>query len=340
MRTTVLPIALGANWIYALPSEEGLLLVDAGPDYPGSWNELVAQLDGYGYRPEQVRRVVVTHAHVDHAGLAARWQELGAEVCGSADEVERFAAGLAVGWYDSDLVLRLLDECGVPEERLAALRQNYPPRPEQLAAWRRSPPEKLPSKRWPGMLWATPFRPNRTLQAGDVVSVGERALRFVPTPGHTPGDSVYYEEASGALFSGDHLLPQTTSTPGIHFFNHRYEERMRSLPEQGRSLQRVRALGATHLYPGHGEATPDVAGAAERTATRRAKRQGKILREAERGPLTPYEALTRFFPHLPERRIRQALAEIIGLIDALVVAGLVEEYREDGVIRIVAVPSG
>jgi glyoxylase-like metal-dependent hydrolase (beta-lactamase superfamily II) len=335
----VLPIALGANWLYALPSSEGLLLVDAGPDYPGSWDELVAQLDVHGYAVGDVRRVVITHAHVDHAGLAARWQELGAEVCGSADEVERFGAGMSVGWYDADLVLRLLDDYGVPEERLGTLRETFPPTQERLEAMRRAPPETLPSQRWPGMLWATPFQPDRVLREGDVVAVGERSLRFVPTPGHTPGDSVYYEEARGALFSGDHLLPRITSTPGIHFHHHRYEERMRSLPEQARSLERVRALGARQLYPGHGDATADVAGVAERTMAHRTKRQQRILRYAQREPSTPYAVLTRFFPHLPDRRLRQAMAEVVGQIDALVEAGLVEERSEDGVVRIAAVAS-
>ena len=98
---SVLPIALGANWVYALPSSEGLLLVDAGPDYPGAWEELSAQLDVHGYRPEQVRTVVVTHSHIDHSGLAARWQAVGAEVCGSRVEAERFELGFEVGWYDA-----------------------------------------------------------------------------------------------------------------------------------------------------------------------------------------------------------------------------------------------
>ncbi len=40
----VLPIALGDNWLYALPSQDGVLLIDAGPDYDGAWDALEAQL--------------------------------------------------------------------------------------------------------------------------------------------------------------------------------------------------------------------------------------------------------------------------------------------------------
>lgn len=318
----IILIALGANWIYALPSGAGLLLVDAGPDYPGAWEELSAQLDVHGYRPEAVRAVVVTHAHVDHCGLATRWQSLGAEVCGSAEEVRGFGAGVDVARQNADLILRFLQECGVPPEPLSRLRARWEQR-EPLAM-------KLPpSKRWPGILTGMPFTPDRLLRDGDEVRVGERCLRFVATPGHTPGDSVYYEEASGALFSGDHLLPRITPTTGIYFPSGRYEERMRSLPAYLRSLGRVRALGVRRLYPGHGEETAEVEGVAERTAAHHRRRQEQIQEMLREGPLTPYAILRKIYPHLPEGRLRQGMAEIVGAIDALVEAGAVTEIRAE-----------
>ena len=183
--TAVIPIALGANWIYALSSREGLLLVDAGPDYPSAWEELSAQLDVHGYRPEAVRVVVITHAHVDHCGLAARWQSMGAEVCGSAKEAEGFGLGLAIGWRNAELVLRFYAECGMPAEALERMRERWKPLPPGAISAR------VNNKRWPGLLNGTPFQPERLLRDGDEVWVGERCLRFVATPGHTPGDSVY-----------------------------------------------------------------------------------------------------------------------------------------------------
>ena len=285
--TAVIPIALAANWIYALPSREGLLLVDAGPDYPSAWEELSAQLDVHGYRPEAVRVVVITHAHVDHCGLAARWQSMGAEVCGSAKEAEGFGLGLAIGWRNTELVLRFYAECGMPAEALERMRERWKPLPPGAISAR------VNNKRWPGLLNGTPFQPERLLRDGDEVRVGERCLRFVATPGHTPGDSVYYEEGSGVLFSGDHLLPRITPTTGLHFPTNRYEERMRSLPAYLRSLGRVRALGAMHLYPGHGEATAEVEGVAERTAGHHRRRQGQIIEMLRDGPLTPYQILRK-----------------------------------------------
>ena len=60
---TYLPLA--GNVIYPLPlAEGGTLLVDAGPDVEGTWEVASAAV-----APSEVRVVLITHAHVDHAGL-------------------------------------------------------------------------------------------------------------------------------------------------------------------------------------------------------------------------------------------------------------------------------
>ena len=78
-------LVLGDNnvWPYRLEGG-GWLLVDAGLDYVeggvSSWEALLAQARAVGCEPEDVRAVVVTHEHIDHAGLAARWAQHGAAI--------------------------------------------------------------------------------------------------------------------------------------------------------------------------------------------------------------------------------------------------------------------
>ena len=326
----VLPISLGANWIYALPASDpadGLLLIDAGPDYDGARETCAAQLDAAGFSTNDVRSVVITHAHIDHCGLARRWQELGAEVVGAAAEVDRFLLGDRVVRFQADLVFRFFLEAGVPADRLERMirrRRGAPSKPRGASA------VAQPKERWPAFLRGTRFQPDRELEDGDVVTVGDRAVRFVAAPGHTPGNAVCLEEGTGSLFSGDQLLPHITPNPGIHFLSH--SERFRSLPAYTRSLERIGTLGAAHLYAGHGEPCEvPVAEAIERTLTHHAKRQQRVLRFLRDGPLTPYDVLLKFFPHLPDARLWQAFAEVIGHIDALVERGeVVEQVSEEG----------
>lgn len=336
----VLPIALGANWIYALPSTDGILLVDAGPDYDGAWEALVAQLRAAGLDPAHVRTVVVTHAHIDHCGLARRWQQAGAQVMGSADEVDRFLLGDRVVRFQSDLVFRFFLDAGVPSDLLErVLRRRPRPTAQRKDAAPSGVAKALPGvakdrERWPAALRGARFQPDRELRDGDIVRLGDRALRFIAAPGHTPGNAVYIEDSPNpigpSLFSGDQLLPHITPNPGIHFLNHM--ERFRSLPAYSRSLRRIATLGAEHLYPGHGEPCEvPVRQAIDRTLRHHAKRQQRVLRFLRDGPLSPYDVMRKFFPHLPDARLWQAMAEVVGHIDALVERGeVVEETSEGG----------
>lgn len=323
----VLPIALGDNWIYALvppPDErdDGVLLIDAGPDYEGAWEILDAQLQAAGYSVADVRCVAITHAHLDHCGLAPRWQREGARIAGAAAELERFAQGENVSRYQAPEVLRFLTACGVPAQRLE------PFQAARRTASLRQPDRAVGAPPWPGPLRASPFQPDQLLAGGDSVRVGTRTVTFIACPGHTPGNGVFFDASTHALFSGDQVLPHLTPNPGIHFEN---GERLRSLPNFSRSLLTLESLDPRHLYPGHGEHTPNAGGAIDRTARHHRRRQDRLRRFLRDGPLTPYEALQKFFPHLPDARLWQAMAEVVGHLDALLERGdAVEKRGADG----------
>ena len=149
----VLPIALGDNWIYALPSSEGVLLLDAGPTTRALGTSSPPS-SAAGLDVSDVRTVLITHAHIDHCGLARRWQDAGAEVAASADEVERFLLGDRVVRFQSDLVFRFFLEAGVPAERLARFLRAQGAREQRLKQG------QAPSReRWPGFLRGAPFSP-------------------------------------------------------------------------------------------------------------------------------------------------------------------------------------
>src|SRR4051794_22872395 len=66
---------------WALAAGDGIVLVDTGMHEPGSMAHLERALDQAALRPEHVRLIVCTHAHVDHCGEApALRARTGAEV--------------------------------------------------------------------------------------------------------------------------------------------------------------------------------------------------------------------------------------------------------------------
>lgn len=57
-----------------------------------------------------------------------------------------------------------------------------------------------------GMGWCKPFTPDRWLEDGDTVTVGEQVLEVIHCPGHTPGHVVFFHRPSRLAFVGDVLF--------------------------------------------------------------------------------------------------------------------------------------
>ena len=73
------------NWAVAT-AEDGVTLFDSG--LPGDRDDVMASLSELGYAAEDVRAIVLTHAHVDHLGSAVWFANaLGTQVFCHADEV-------------------------------------------------------------------------------------------------------------------------------------------------------------------------------------------------------------------------------------------------------------
>jgi len=87
--------------------------------------------------------------------------------------------------------------------------------------------------------------PDRFLEDGEEIRVGETALEAYWTPGHTPGHFVFYLREKRALFTGDLIFRDGVGRCDLPYS---------SCEELAESLRRVRELfpeGTTTL-PGHG----------------------------------------------------------------------------------------
>jgi len=131
--------------------------------------KIVAALRHVGKDPSDVTRIILTHAHMDHAGGASQMlAETGLE---------------GIDLHADD----------VP---YAALGENAPPDVATTAG--------RIFLRMPGRTF-TPFPVSNELHDGDVLDVGG-GLRVVHTPGHTPGHVSLLHERSGVLITGDALF--------------------------------------------------------------------------------------------------------------------------------------
>jgi glyoxylase-like metal-dependent hydrolase (beta-lactamase superfamily II) len=63
---------------YSLDINSGKLLIDCG--WPGTFPQFAAEIKRKGIMPAEIRHLLVTHFHLDHAGLVQEFKDLGAEL--------------------------------------------------------------------------------------------------------------------------------------------------------------------------------------------------------------------------------------------------------------------
>ena len=152
---------------FLLADDDGALtLVDAG--LKGADRRVLAALAALGRAPGDVTRVLLSHAHSDHAGGLAAVQR---------------ATGARLSVHDRDAVYA---------------REGRPPRRDASSSWGRL------LDRLPGGGFA-PAQVDATF-ADDAVLPVAGGLRVVHTPGHSPGHCSFLLEDRGVLLTGDALF--------------------------------------------------------------------------------------------------------------------------------------
>jgi glyoxylase-like metal-dependent hydrolase (beta-lactamase superfamily II) len=207
---------------YVFGTSHGAVLVDPGWPLDGGWEALTAGLAEIGTDASSVHGVLVTHAHLDHHGLASRLRQVsGCWVAMHPAEAERLES-----LRDIEGVLAANDAwmvlCGVPPDD----------RGEMLAD-----PEILRDLNY--------MRPDRLLEDGEDVRVPGQTVTALWTPGHTPGHLCYVVDDVDVLLTGDHLLPRITSNISS------YEAGESPLHDYLLSLELLRKFDGREALPGH-----------------------------------------------------------------------------------------
>lgn len=63
---------------FLIPSDDGLILVESGPET--TYNNLIRAISESGYNPNEIKYVLLTHIHFDHAGAAWKFAKNGAKI--------------------------------------------------------------------------------------------------------------------------------------------------------------------------------------------------------------------------------------------------------------------
>jgi glyoxylase-like metal-dependent hydrolase (beta-lactamase superfamily II) len=261
--------ALRAVNIYAIRSGDGLVLIDSGWALAEARTALDRALACIGHSLGDVGRILVTHVHRDHYTQAALLRrEFGTLISlgiGERPSLELYISGRVAGMAPQVSRLRA---CGADAvaERLAA---SFAAGPARRPIW------ELPDD-W---IAARPAAAGRT-----TITLPERVLEVIPTPGHTQGHICFRDAAAGLLFAGDHVLPHITPSIG-------FEPAMARLPlgDYLQSLRLVREMPDAVLLPAHGPAGGGVHARADELLAHHAARLDAVADAVSNGAVTAAE---------------------------------------------------
>src|SRR5437899_10446216 len=115
------PFYIGTVNVY-LVAEDPITIIDTGPKTSEAIQALRTGLKDAGFGVADIRRIVLTHAHEDHCGLARalRDEAKDAEVL-----VHNWETGHRAGRLEYEEHRQLLVRAGVPDEEVEAMRKLY-----------------------------------------------------------------------------------------------------------------------------------------------------------------------------------------------------------------------
>ena len=305
------PFAVGRVNCYLI-EDEPLTLVDTGPNSGKALDELTARLAERGHALADLELIVITHQHIDHLGLVEILVEhSGAEVAALGAAARRLGSFEEDAELEDEFAVEVMLRNGIPEDVTVALRSV--------------------SRSFRG--WGSHVAVTRPLEDGGTLELGDRRLRVLHRPGHSPSDTVFWDEKRKILLAADHLLPKISSNPLLARPLDGSSERPQALVTYIESLKKTREMPAEIVLPGHGE---PIADHAELIASRFAgydRRKEKIHRLIAERPRNAYELAQALWGNVAVTQAFLTLSEVIGHADLLVNEGRVREVEDGGVIR-------
>jgi glyoxylase-like metal-dependent hydrolase (beta-lactamase superfamily II) len=287
------PFYVGDVNVYLI-KEDPVTLIDVGPKTAEAAKALREKLAAEGIQFADVRRIVLTHAHEDHCGLAKQVRD---EAKNAEIHVHNWETGHLFGRLAQEQHRKLLLRSGVPPAVFEDMKSLY----DDISLLTDA-------------LSDGEFKP---LADEMELEFESGSLRVLHTPGHTPGSCSFAREANRTLICGDCVLKRITPNPIVSPDPIDPERRFPSLAEYLVSLAKLRSYKPTLAYGGHGEPVTDFEEIFNRYVRAIDERQRNVLGLLGKSGSTAFEIAQRLFPKSFNHDVHRflAISEAIAHLD-------------------------
>lgn len=303
-----IPVPFSLRWInsYIIPEQESFTIIDPGLRTEESievWKEVLSQLQ---LEWSQCNKIVITHQHPDHYGLAGYVQEKSGAPVFMTEESYQYTIHLWGGGkaqYEQQMS-ELLHEHGVPITLVQSILLNL--REFEVRV------EPRPAVTY--------------IDAEDTILLGGRQWLIIDTKGHAYGGVMFYEPVLKWMICGDQVLPRITPHVGV-------------LPGEKRSvlyefmvnLEQLSQYEVELALPGHREPFIHFSERALQIVAHHERRLEQIEQYVqEQGTIDSFTCCEWLFgTHLRDNphNLRFALTEVIAHLEELVRRGKIQSLK-------------
>jgi len=210
---------------YLIKDSGDVVLVDCGWNTDSAYRALEEGMREHGSHPSEIQRLIITHIHPDHYGMAGRLKQLSScDVTVHEKDAEVIATRYFAPRALTEEMQRFMEMNGVPPSSTPQMSQG--------------------SIGMLGNVAAVP--PDTEVKGGEAFKVGDFDFEVIWTPGHSPGHICLYEPNRKILLTGDHILPTITPNVSIHAQTHGSP-----LGDYMRSLEALVDLDVRLVLPAH-----------------------------------------------------------------------------------------
>jgi len=279
----------GRNQVYVLKSDP-ITIIDTGIATQKAFDAIVAGLAEHGLSVSDVKRVLLTHKHIDHIGNAWRFhRESEAEILIHEDERHAVTDVDPEGGRHAELVRQRAADWSLPPEEVPQ------PNPARRGFWQIESVEAI------------------GIGDGQRIATSDGELEVIHTPGHTMGSVCF--RLDRLLFSGDHVLP--TISPNVGGGDMRNRNLLQHFLN---SLERIVAMAGDvdWVLPGHGAPFQDLAARCDALVAHHTQRLGRVVEILEGGgEHTVYEVACKLFGDMEDFHVVLGCAEAASHLEHL-----------------------
>ena len=297
--------------VYLIDCHGEWALIDTGMNLPESYTVMEDAFTQVGAKLEELTALFGTHHHIDHFGASGEIRRRShATTYLHKLEAERASRMLFFG---------KMGPADRPESRPFFISHGFPIDQHEPMGMRPA---------WMGTNLYNPVtEPDRFLNDGDVIKVGDREFEIIWTPGHAPGHCVIYLRKEKVMIVGDHLLPKITPHVGMY-----PDATGDPLGDFINSQLKVQKFEVENVLPAHGGIYQDHRHRANQLIEHHRYREAEMLDITRRKAQTAFEIAMQIFgsEERPIFHVMAATFETLAHLEHAYLEGRAKKSERDG----------